>query len=506
MTSDSQNGWFDRDLAILLTLAAARLLFHVMTNGAYGFHRDELAVIDDARHLAWGYVAYPPFTPLVARIGFELFGPSMTGLRFFGALSQSVIMVLAGLMVRQFGGRRSSQALAAVATAIAPMSLIMTSLFQYITFDALWWVTVAFCLIKLIRTEDPRWWVAIGATIGLGMMTKYTMAFWVVGLVAGVLLTPLRSHLRSGWLWLGVVVSLLVFLPNFLWQVRHDFISLEFLQTIHARDVAIGRTEGFIAQQFFVSTSAVTVPLWLAGLWYFFFDREGRRFRILGWMYVATFFLMIVSEARFYYLAPAYPMLFAGGSLMLQRWTDSMRSLGRRAVLTVAWILLAIGGVVSALLMLPLAPVGSPVWNVTAEVHDNFREQLGWRELTEEVARIYHSLPEEEKSRTGIFAGNYGEAGAINLHGPAHGLPTAISGVNSYWYRGYGDPPPETVIMIGVPMDRAEARFRECRIAGSNENRYGVENEESRDHRDILLCRDPRFEWEEIWPELQGFG
>lgn len=170
------------------------------------------------------------------------------------------------------------------------------------------------------------------------------------------------------------------------------------------------------------------------------------------------------------------------------------------------WVLLAIGAVMGAMLMLPLAPINSSVWKTTAEVHDNFSEQLGWPELTAEVARIYRSLPENEQAQTGVFAGNYGEAGAINFYGPSHGLPTAISGVNSYWYRGYGNPPPETLIVLGSEKDRAEQFFRRCEVAGRNTNRYGIENEESRDHPLILLCREPLFDWDDIWPQLRGFG
>ena len=496
----------DSDLAILVAIAAARFVFHLLTNGAYGWHRDELAVLDDARHLAWGYVAYPPVTPFIARIGLELFGPSLTGLRLFGALAQSVIMVLTGLMARDLGARRSFQVIAALAAAIAPMSFIMTSLFQYVTFDALWWVVVAWSIVRTVTTDDPRWWVLTGTAIGLGMMTKYTMAFWVLGVVAGVFFTPLRRHLRSGWLWAGVAVSLLIVLPNFLWQLRHDFISLEFLGTIHARDVAIGRTDGFVSQQFYVATSLVTVPLWLAGLWYVFVDREGKRYRVLGWMYLVVLLLMIASQSRFYYLTPAYPMLLAAGAIPFQRWVSQLRPGRVRVVHVTTALLLALGAVVSGMLMLPLAPIGSPVWKMSAGVHDNFREQLGWREMVGEVARIYQSLPVEERSRTGIFAGNYGEAGAINLYGPEFGLPRAISGINSYWFRGYGDPPPATLIILGEEIEDASPRFEECTVAGENRNRWGVENEESRDHPDILLCREPRFDWNELWPELRRFG
>src|SRR5215210_2505140 len=152
-----------RDLVILLLLALGRILLHQITNDQYGFHRDELATIDDARHLAWGYVAYPPFTPAVARVALELFGPSLPGLRLFAALAQGVVMLLAGLMARALGGGRWAQVIASLVVAIAPISLLMGALFQYVAFDYLWWVVVGYCIIRLLRSENPRWWLGIGA-------------------------------------------------------------------------------------------------------------------------------------------------------------------------------------------------------------------------------------------------------------------------------------------------------------------------------------------------------
>src|SRR5919198_1674747 len=213
------------DLDILILLALARILLHTLTNGQYGFHRDELAMLDDARYLAWGYVAYPPVTPLIARVALDLFGPSLIGVRFFSALAQSVAMVLTGLMARELDGSRSTQALVALAVAIAPLSLAQGALFQYVSFDYLWWVLIAYLMIRLLKSEGPRWWLGIGATIGLGMMTKYTMAFYLAGIIAGVVCTKARRYLASPWLWGGVALSLLVFLPNLMWQVQHDFIS-----------------------------------------------------------------------------------------------------------------------------------------------------------------------------------------------------------------------------------------------------------------------------------------
>lgn len=494
------------DVSVLILLALARLLLHSVTNFQYGFHRDELAVLDDARYLTWGYVAYPPVTPLIARFALELFGTSLVGFRIFSALAQSVAMVLTGLMARELGGNRRAQVLASLAAAIAPIALIMGALLQYVSFEYLWWVLIAFFMIRLLKSDDPRWWLGIGAAIGLGMMTKYTTLFFVVGIVVGVLLTPLRSHLRSRWLWGGVVISLLIFLPNLVWQVQHNFISLEFLKSIHARDVRIGRTDGFLILQFLVSASVFTVPLWMAGLYFYFFKDEGRRYRTLGWMYVVPLVLLMLARGRFYYLAPAYPMLFAAGAIVWERWLSRVSGYRARLGWRLTWAGLLLGAILGIAFMLPVAPVNSRLWHLVAKGHDNFTEQIGWPELVETVAAIYHAQPAEEQPRVGILAGNYGEAGAINLYGPAYGLPKAISGTNSYWWRGFGDPATETLIVLGFQRESAERYFKSCEVAGEITNRFNVANEETTFHRQILLCRGLRQSWPEFWKGFQRFG
>ncbi|MCC6192760.1 MAG: glycosyltransferase family 39 protein [Anaerolineales bacterium] len=494
------------DLAILLLLAGARLAVHTLTNGQYGFHRDELAMLDDARYLAWGYVAYPPLTPFIGRVALALFGPSLVGVRFFTALAQCAAMVLAGLMAREMGGARRAQVVTALATALAPISLIQGALFQYVSFDYLWWVLIAYLTIRLLKSEDPHWWLAIGAVAGLGLMTKYTVVFFLAGLAGGVLLTHTRRQLAGPWPWAGAAIALALCLPNLLWQLRHDFVSLDFLRTIHARDVAIGRTEGFLVEQFVVASNPLTVPLWVAGLVAFFRHPAGARFRLLGWAYTITFLLLLVAQGRSYYLAPAYPMLLAAGAVIWEQRLARMAAPRARLAHGLTWAALAAGAAFAVPIMLPLAPVNSALWRFASQVHDNFVEQIGWPELAETVAGIYHGLPAEERARTGILAGNYGEAGALNLYGPDYGLPRAISGRNSYWLRGYGDPPPETVIVVGYSRAAAEALFTTCALAGQITNRFGVENEETRFHPDVFVCRWPRRPWPDLWPDLKSFS
>jgi 4-amino-4-deoxy-L-arabinose transferase-like glycosyltransferase len=307
------------DLGLLILLALARFVLHLLTNSQYGFHRDELATLDDAHHLAWGYVAYPPVTPVIARVALTLFGPSLVGVRLFAALAQSLSMVLAGLMARELGGSRGALVVTALAVAIAPVSLIMGAMFQYGSFDSLWWVVVAYLTLRLLNSADPRWWLGIGAAIGLGMMTKYTMGFLVAGLVGGVILTTARRDLKSPWLWGGVALALLIMLPNLLWQVQHHFISLAFLRSIHARDVQIGRTQGYLLEQLFVCANPVTIRWWLAGLAYYLFMSAGALPHVR----------LDVPHSLRTILRRAGPLLLSGPSL-----PDAHRGGGRRLAAT----------------------------------------------------------------------------------------------------------------------------------------------------------------------------
>ncbi len=494
------------DLILLVILALARLIIHCATNWQYGFHRDELGILDDAHYLDWGYVSYPPFTPFLARIALTLFGPSLVGLRFFTALAQGLAMIFTGLMARELGGRRWAQAVAALATAISPVSISMGTLFQYISFDFLWWVMAAYFLVRLLREENPRWWLAIGAVLGLGMMTKYTMIFFIAGLVAGVVLTPARRYLKSGWLWAGTALSIVIFLPNLIWQLQHDFVSLAFLNHIHARDVRIGRSDGFLVGQLTDCANLFTLPLWVVGLYFYLISPAGRRYRAIGWMFVVPLVLFLLARGRSYYLAGAYPMLLAAGAAAWEGCLEKRSATAARVGRAGSWTALGAGAILGTIFTLPLAPINSPLWRLTSKIHDNFTEQIGWPELTQTVAGIYDKLPKAEKSHAAILAGNYGEAGAIDLYGRAYDLPEVICGTNTYWWRGYGAKPPEVVILVGFSRKDAEWIADQVELAGHVTNRYGVLNEETKDHPDIFVCRGFRKSWPEFWKKFQRFG
>jgi hypothetical protein len=486
----------------LLALTFAVTLLHLLTNGRYGFHRDELQFLSDARHLDWGFVAYPPFTPFIEHIGLALFGVSLIGLRMFSVLAQAAALIATGIMAKDLGGGRLAQFTAALAVALSPLPLFNGTEFQYTSFDFLWWVLIACFVIRLLRTEDPRWWLAIGAVVGLGLLTKYALVFYIAGILIGLLLTPARRYFRSPWFWGSIAVALLMFLPNFLWLVRHDFISYHFLQHIHVRDVGEGRADGFFKQQFLLCTNLFAAPLWLFGLAGFLLNR---RYRMLAFMYLVPLALFFFGKGRGYYMAAGYPMLIAMGAVMGERWLPSLPRWARRTTTTVFYSGLALIGAYIIAIVIPLAS-GGPLRDFALKHNGDLREEFGWNNLVQTVAQIRDSLPADQQAHLGITTGNYGEYGAIEILGAAYGLPQPIGTTNSEYLRGYPTPQPTTLIVIGITAEQANAIFTGCRLAGQNGNSEGLQNEESQYHTDIFVCGPPRIPWSELWKDHQDFG
>jgi dolichyl-phosphate-mannose-protein mannosyltransferase len=490
------------DRAILLAIAAAIALLHLLTNNRYGFHRDELQFLSDARHLDWGFVAYPPMTPFLERIGMSLFGLSMVGLRLFSVLAQATAIYVSGLMAKELGGGRLAQVTTAVAVALSPLPLFNGTEFQYTSFDFLWCVLIAYFTIRLLKSENPRWWLAIGAAIGLGLETKYTVCFLALSLVAGFLLSPARRLLASWWFGAGVALAVVIFLPNLLWQVRHDFITLTFLKFIHARDVRWGRGDHFWVKQIVVCANTYSAPLWVGGI---FLYLRSQKFRPLAWMFLLPAAFYTLTHAVFYYLAPAYPMLIAMGAVGFEAWRLRLSRGKAIAITSLLYAGLLGAGAYAIAMIVPLEDHGA-LRNFALEKNDTLREEIGWDELVRTVAEIRDSLPPDEQAHLGIATGNYGEYGAIEILGRAYGLPAPIGTTNSEWLRGYPSPAPTTLIVIGNSAADANALFTGCRLAGQNGNSEGLRNEESEFHPDIFVCGPARKPWAELWKEHRDFG
>ena len=332
------------------------------------------------------------------------------------------------------------------------------------------------------------------------MLSKYSIAFLAISLPAAVAILPSQRHwLRSRWLYLGALAALLVASSNLLWLVQHGFITIRMEHFIHARDVRNGRASSYYSDQ--IRFNLFAFPLALAGLVSLL---RSSRFRLLAFLYLGPFLLFALVRGRGYYLLSAYPVLFAAEAVALEdtlrRHSTRVRLVARSLVFTA----MLADVLVIACSYLPIAPTGSSWWKWQMKTDGDLRDEIGWHELVAEVAAIRDELSPQDRSRLAIFAANYGEAGALALFGPAYGLPTPISGVNSFHARGFGPYAPQTVIALGFSREYLQEHFTDCRLAGRIDNRYGVRNEESQ--YQFFVCHALRTTWPLFWADRQWFG
>jgi hypothetical protein len=503
------------DLKLLLALVAVKLAIHLPLLGRYGYFRDELYFLDCGRHLAWGYVDLAPLTGWIARLLLEL-GGSLWLLRLVPALAGAALVALTMVLAQRLGGGRFAQGLAGVAVIVVPVLLAFASLFTMNALEPLFWTGCALAVVQVIRSGDSRWWLVYGAVAGVGLMNKHSMLFFGFATAVAVLLTPLRRELGRRWIWLGAGIALLLFLPNIVWQAANDFPTLEDLSNVReiGKNVELAPT-AFVVEQILI-VHPVLAPVWLAGLWALFAGRA-RGFRAIGWIFVVVFTTLLLLKGKSYYVAPIYPLALAAGGVAFEGWTERLRV--GRARLSVRAAVLAIVVLLGALLAPMFVPVLAPEDLVayqnriglapskTEVAHvgplpQYFGDQFGWPELVAEVARIFHALPEEEREVACIFAGNYGEAGAVNLFGPEHGLPRAISGHQTHWFWGPGDCTGEVVIVLQGSAEGLAEVFTSVEEAGSHHHPWGMAEE----NRPIHVARGIKVPLDDLWPQVKHWN
>src|SRR5919206_3671183 len=263
---------------VLLGLALADFVAHMLVSSNYGYFRDELYYIEAGRHLAFGYVDFPPFIALVARLVDVLAGDALWAIHVVPALATALIILLTGLMARELGGGRFAQALAALASLVAVTFLATGSLFSMDALDELWWTLASYVLILILKRNDGRLWLLFGLIAGVGLATKLTMLFFGFAVVVGLLLGPARRHFRAGWLWLGGVIAFSFLAPYLLWNAANGWPTLEFFANYEGSG---GPLEFLLGQ--IPGMNPLTLPLSIAGLYFYLGTREGRPYRALGW-------------------------------------------------------------------------------------------------------------------------------------------------------------------------------------------------------------------------------
>jgi hypothetical protein len=515
-------------MAIIWLIALAKLLFHIYFNNRYGYFRDEFDYMSCGDHLAWGYVDQPPLIPFLIHINRAVFGDSLRAIRFVPALASSLLVVQTAVLACELGGRRFALLLSAITVVIAPQYLSNASLLGTNCLEPNLWMGCAYFAILAIKrsgTENAsRYWLWFGMCAGIGMEEKYTIALFGFGIVVGLLLTAQRQTFLNPWIWIGGLAAFLIFLPNLLWNIHYHWPFLELMHNIRAdgRDIVLPFGEYFFQQT--VLLDPISVPIWLIGLFAFLFSTRLKPYRFLGWCYLVCFAVMFSLHGKNYYLAPIYPMLLAAGAVIIDSAIDGKQDdataikPSRRAWLKPVIVIVLVA---SGIHLLPVTvPVLSPdrflayaktlpmKLPVMEHGHERsplpqwYSDQFGWEEIVAETAAAWNRLtPEERKGENcGIFAQDYGQAGAIDFLGRKYGLPRSLSGHQTWFLwgpRGYSG---NCMIVLDDSREKLEQLWKQVEYIGTSaDNPYALEKEIP-----VYICRGPKFgTMSDLWPQIK---
>jgi hypothetical protein len=500
----------ERDFIMPIVLSLLLFTLHILFNGRYGYFVDELYYVACSHHLAWGYVDQAPLIALITWVERITLGDSLHSLRFLPAAAAGLKVLLTGLIARELGARAYAQALACIAVVVAPVYLGLDNLLTMNAFEPVFWMACVLVAIKIIKGGNQRLWLFFGLLAGVGIENKHSTLLFGLAFFVGLLLTPERRYLRQPWIWLGALLAFFIFLPNLIWEIHRNFPTIELLRNVQrsGRNTALNPVM-FVLQQMLIM-HPLAAPLWLAGLWYYFRYPEGRRFRILGWTYVVLLLLMLALNGRIYYLAPAYPMLFAAGGLAFQQLVERRWESAKPAYIA---ILVSTGILLAPFGYFPILPVQTYIAyakavhfepprienHATGPLPQLYADQFGWKEMAEAVAQVYNNLPVDEKWGCAIFGQNYGQAGAIDFFGAKLGLPNALSGHQSYYYWGPRGYTGECMIVMDDRPERLSALFDRYEKAATVYHPYSMPYQ----HFDVYLCHGLHQPLEKLWPRVK---
>jgi 4-amino-4-deoxy-L-arabinose transferase-like glycosyltransferase len=504
----------NRVMRVASVAALATLAIHLAANPHYGFFRDELYFIICGFHPAWGYVDQPPIVPLLAA-GSQLFGHSLFALRAVPALFAAGGAYVTVLLVFEFGGGVFAAALATLAYLAAG---VLESFGGKVGPDmvGLWlWPLVALCVLRVVKGGDPRWWIAAGAAVGVAIESKYSVLFFAIAMLVGLLLTPQRRVLYS-WLFVaGVGVAIVIALPNFLWQAFHGFPMWELLRNGASGKNVVPSPALFLFQQLLL-TNLFASPIWIIGLLWLF-TKSTTRF--LGYAYVILMAMMIAMHAKHYYPADVYPIVMAAGAVPIEAWTRRAHLL-RAAIVAAtiaAWFFFLPFSlpVLSETAMLDYATFVGRALHISrstmqtehgrfSALPEDWADMHGWPELASTVARIYYALPARERDQAAIVTSNYGEAAAIDFLGAKYGLPPALSGHNNYWLWGTHGYTGNVIIDVNGNCGRYDfpGLFRHARLATRFNPPWVISYEQN---IPISVCTGITQPLAAIWPKLRHY-
>lgn len=503
-------------MVIIWILALAKLMLHFLTNGQYGYQIDELYYIACGEHLDWGYTELPPLVAVITNLSRSLFGDSLFAMRFFPAVAGALLVVVTGLIVRELGGGKFAQCLAGLAIIFSPYYLFIHTILTMNAFEPLLWTLCAFIILLSVKYKLPQLWYLVGFVVGIGLLNKYSMLFFGFSLLVGLCLTPYRQLFWEKWIWTAIFIAGVMFLPNILWQNQHGwpFFEQQAAANISSKKpLAESMVDLFV--QPILMMQPLTLPVWLAGIYYYLRSPSGKLYRFFGWAFFVLFGIFFVLGGKSYYLAPIYPVLFAPGAIMVERFVSN-----RKVWKTSIIVALTTSSVFLIPMSLPILPLPtllqvskfySSIYTLpdrgntdlnSIEAPWHFRQMLGWEEIAEEVSKVYHSPALSDRSDVAILSWDYGYSSAIDFFGKNYNLPKVISGAHAFYFWGPRNYSGNIVISVGGDFDYLKKLFKQVEKVDTitHEHTLGIKSAIP-----IYLCKEIQVSLQHDWSDFKAY-
>ena len=428
---------------LMYILAAVKFVLpFLIQSSVYEPHRDEFLYLAEARHMAWGYLEVPPLMSVLA-YGTNLLGGGLFWIRIWPSLFGALTYMLVGRLILHLGGKGFALVLGFLPFVFG-YYMHVHYIFQPNFLEVFFWTLMAYGLMRHIQTHEPRGLYIAGIGLGLGMMSKYSVAFFFVSLLMGLLLTPERKVFRNRHFYFALLISLGIFLPNMVWQLVHGFPIVRHMKDLQSQQLDKVSQIGFLRDQLLFNLPGLCI--WLAGLYWMSFSAHGKQYRFVCWAVVLVLAFLTMAHGKGYYGMGAYPILFGAGAVALENWAGARGWLVRYALVTYS----VLTGVFINMIALPFMPpkqlaafyaerpifrrLGFLQWEDQKDhaLPQDFADMLGWKEMTERVGKVYYALDDTERKQAVLDCGNYGEGGAVDYYGPALHLPPVTGDAASY--------------------------------------------------------------------------
>lgn len=490
---------------IIVFIAAMNLLIYLITQAffAYGIFRDELYYLACANRLDFGYVDHSPLSIWILAFWKFFFGDSMFVIRIIPAIISSVSVFMIGLFTIRLGGNKIAITIATIPFMFSPIFLGMNTIYSMNVFDFLFWISSSYIFLRIIQTKDKKLWLLLGIVIGFGLLNKTSNLWLCSGIAVGILFTPLRKELKTKYPYIAIAIAFLIFSPYIFWNITHDFAHLEFMRNAASRKYGGLTPVSFILDQILI-LNPLSILIWLPGIIFYFFNKTEKKYRAVGFIWLTTFIILFINwYSKGEYIAAAYQILFAGGAVMIEKWSLQKRWI--KYAVTVPVIIIGI----------MFAPFARPILSVKTfleyqnaiglkppsnEGHETvlpqfYSDMFGWEDLARNVSDVYQSLSEKERKNTVVYCGNYGEAGAIEYYSKKYPLPEVICPHNNYWYWWTDDNINTTIIIIGGELEEHLEALEEVYKAGFHQTKFAMPYENS---LPIYIGRRLKISLEEI--------